>query len=103
MTVAQLKTCETELRAIYDQLTPKHDHQQIRSLIRQAFAPLRDFKVTEEVVPQHAALLQIEKLISPIEDFGRFYPSQQEVHDIIEWDNKPAQEELKPEVIAMKL
>ena len=100
LTVAQLKTCETELRAIYDKLTPKHDHQQIRSLIRQAFAPLRDFKVTEEVVPQHAALLQIEKLISPIEDFGRFYPSQQEVHDIIEWDNKPAQEELKPEVIA---
>ena len=101
LTVAQLKTCETELRAIYDKLTPKHDHQQIRSLIRQAFAPLRDFKVTEEVVPQHAALLQIEKLISPIEDFGRFYPSQQEVHDIIEWDNKPAQVELKPEVIAM--
>ena len=100
LTVAQLKTCETELRAIYDKLTVKHDHQQIRSLIRQAFAPLRDFKVTEEVVPQHAALLQIEKLISPIEDFGRFYPSQQEVHDIIEWDNKPAQEELKPEVIA---
>lgn len=100
LTVAQLKTCETELRAIYDKLTAKHDHQQIRSLIRQAFAPLRDFQVTEEVVPQHAALLQIEKLISPIEDFGRFYPSQQEVHDIIEWDNKPAQEELKPEVIA---
>ena len=100
LTVAQLKTCETELRAIYDKLTVKHDHQQIRSLIRQAFAPLRDFQVTEEVVPQHAALLQIEKLISPIEDFGRFYPSQQEVHDIIEWDNKPAQEELKPEVIA---
>ena len=100
LTVAQLKTCETELRAIYDKLTPKHDDQQIRSLIRQAFAPLRDFKVTEEVVPQHAALLQIEKLISPIEDFGRFYPTQQEVHDIIEWDNKPAQEELKPEVIA---
>ena len=100
LTVAQLKTCETELRAIYDKLTPKHDHQQIRSLIRQAFAPLRDFKVTEEVVPQHAALLQIEKLISPVEDFGCFYPSQQEVHDIIEWDNKPAQEELKPEVIA---
>lgn len=100
LTVAQLKTCETELRAIYDKLTAKHDHQQIRSLIRQAFAPLRDFQVTEEVVPQHAALLQIEKLISPVEDFGRFYPSQQEVHDIIEWDYKPAQEELKPEVIA---
>ena len=98
--VAELKTCEAELRSIYDKLTPKHDHQRIRSLIRQAFQPRRDFKVTEEVVPEHAALLQIEKLISPIEDFGRFYPSQKDVHDIIEWDAKPAQEEVSAEVQA---
>lgn len=96
--VAQLKTCEAELRAIYDKLTPKHDQQRIRSLIRQAFQPRRDFQVTEEVVPEHAALLQIEKLISPIEDFGRFYPSQQTVREIKEWDEKPAQEEVSPEV-----
>ena len=98
--VAELKTCEAELRAIYDKLTPKHDHQRVRSLIRQAFQPRRDFKVTEEVVPEHATLLQIEKLISPIEDFGRYYPSQKDVHDIIEWDAKPAQEEMSAEVQA---
>ncbi len=100
LTVAQLKTCEMELRSIYDKLTPKHNHQRIRSLIRQAFAPLRDFHVTEEVVPQQATLLQIEKLISPIEDHGKYYPSQQVVQEIVNWDNRPTQEELKPEVIA---
>lgn len=100
LTVAQLKTCEIELRSIYDQLTPKHDHQRIRSLIRQAFAPLRDFHVTEEVVPQQAILLQIEKLISPIEDNGKYYPSQQAVQEIVNWDNRPTKEELKPEVMA---
>lgn len=100
LTVAQLKTYETELRSIYDKLTPKHNHQRIRSLIRQAFAPLRDFYVTEEVVPQQAILLQIEKLISPIEDNGKYYPSRQVVQEIVNWDNRPTQEELKPEVIA---
>ena len=100
LTVTQLKTCEIELRSIYDQLTPKHDHQRIRSLIRQAFAPLRNFQVTEEVVPQQATLLQIEKLISPIEDNGKYYPSQQVVQEIVNWDNRPTKEELKPEVMA---
>lgn len=96
--VAELKKYEAELHAIYNALTPKHDYQRVRSLIRQTFQPIRDFKVKEEVVPEKAALLQIEKLISPIEDFGRFYPSQQEVQDIKKWDEHPPQEELSPEV-----
>ncbi len=96
--VAELKKYEAELHAIYNALTPKHDHQRVRSFIRQTFQPIRDFKVKEEVVPEKAALLQIEKLISPIEDFGRFYPSQQEVQDIKKWDERPPQEELSPEV-----
>ncbi len=100
LTVAQLKTCEQELRAIYAKLTPEHDHQRIRSLIRQAFAPLRNIHIKEEVVPQHAALLQIEKLISPVEDNDKYYPAQKAVQEIIDWDNRPSQEEVKPEVIA---
>ena len=96
--VAELKKYEAELHAIYNALTPKHDYQRVRSLIRQTFQPIRDFKVKEEVVPEKAALLQIKKLISHIEAFGRFYPSQQEVQDIKKWDERPPQEELSPEV-----
>ena len=100
ISVRELKTCEAELRDIHNALTPKHDHQRVRSLIRQAFQPRWDFKVREEVVPEHAALLQIEKLISPIEDNGRFYPSQQTVREIKEWDERPVQEAMSAEVQA---
>ena len=82
LNVADLKTCEKELLDVFAQITTnkdgntienkKFDHQRVRSLIRQAFAPVRDFKVTEEVVPCKASLLQIEKLSSPVDDDGRY-------------------------------
>ena len=108
VTVSDLKTCEKELRDIFAQITTnidgntienkKFDHQHIRSLIRQAFAPIRDFKVTEEVVPCKASLLQIEKLTSPVDDDGRYYPAQEEVHKIKEWDDNPPKTEITEEV-----
>lgn len=112
LTVKDLKTCEAELKNIFHQITierdgvtienKKYDHQRIRSLIRQAFAPVRDFKVTEEVVPEKANLLQIEKLTSPTPDSETYYPKQDAVHEILEWDEKPdAQPGLSAEERAM--
>ena len=108
LTVADLKKCESELHTVFAQITTekdgttienkKYDHQRIRSLIRQAFAPLRDFTVKEEILPEQASLLQIERLTSPIEDNEKFFPDQQVVHEIIEWDEKPEEQpELSPE------
>ncbi len=108
LTVADLKKCESELHTVFAQITTekdgstienkKYDHQRIRSLIRQAFAPLRDFTVKEEILPEQASLLQIERLTSPIEDNEKFFPDQQAVHEIIEWDEKPEERpELSPE------
>lgn len=108
LTVADLKKCESELHTIFAQITTekdgstiennKYDHQRIRSLIRQAFAPLRDFTVKEEILPEQASLLQIERLTSPIEDSEKFFPNQQTVHEIIEWDEKSGEQpELSPE------
>lgn len=107
----ELKQYESELKDIFSQITiekngnlienKKYNHQRIRSLIRQAFAPIRDIKVTEEVVPERAKLLQIEKLTSPVEDSGKFYPDQKSVREILEWDEKPPQQELTPEQQAM--
>ena len=75
---------------------------QIRSLIRQAFVPKRDFRTNEEIVPAKANLLQIEKLVSPIEvtDDSHFYPSQKEVKEVLQWDNHAADAPLAPEVQA---
>lgn len=107
LTVSDLKSCEKELKEIFAKITTEKDgttiennkfnHHRIRSLIRQAFAPVRDFKVTEEVVPEQANLLKIEKLISPVEDSEKFYPDQQAVNEIVTWDAKPPQQELTPE------
>ena len=107
LTVSDIKSCEKELKDIFSKITTekdgvtvennKFDHQRIRSLIRQSFAPIRDFKVTEEVVPEQANLLQIEKLISPVEDSEKFYPDQQAVNEIVTWDAKPPQQELSEE------
>ena len=78
----------------------------MRSLIRQAFVPKRDFRTNEEIVPAKANLLQIEKLVSPIEvtDDSHFYPSQKEVKEVLQWDNHAADAPLAPEVqAAMKI
>ena len=107
VTVADLKKCEAELQAIFAMITTekdgvliengKYNHQRVRSLIRQAFAPRRDFTTKEEILPEQASLLQIERLTSPTQDCEKFFPDQQAVHEIITWDEKPPQQELTAE------
>ena len=112
LSIKSLKQYEDVLRAIFNRITEKRDEkvyfslqfdqQEIRSRIRRAFLPKRDFVVKEETVPCHASLLQIEKLVSPlyVADDKAFYPSQEEVHEIVEWDTKPPVQALSPEVLA---
>ncbi|MBR1463537.1 MAG: DEAD/DEAH box helicase family protein [Prevotella sp.] len=110
LSVSHLKTVEKELKTVFEQITidkdgvtienKKYDHQRIRSLIRQAFTPIRDIKVTDEVVPEQARLLQIEKLASPVENSEKYYPSQQAVHEVMDWDERPPHPELSAEVKA---
>lgn len=112
LAVAALRQYTKELTSIFHRITVEEegtlflnhrfDHIQIRSLIRRAFIPNRDFRVNEEIIPAQASLLQIEKLISPVEvvDDNRFYPSQREVKEVLEWDNRPADAPLAPEVLA---
>ena len=99
LSVADLLTCEAELKDLFSRITiekedgvvenSRYDHPRIRSLVRQAFAPRRDFKVLEETVPAKASLLQIEKLTSPVEESQYHYPGQDTVWSILEWDKKP--------------
>ena len=107
VTVAELKKCEAELQTIFVKITTekdgvlvenvKYDHQCIRSLIRQAFAPKRNFTTKEEILPEQANLLQIERLTSPVEDSENFFPDHLAVREIIEWDEKPPQQDLTAE------
>ena len=106
--MTDLKKCEAELQSIFAKISiekdgvlienKKYDHQRIRSLIRQAFAPQRDFTTKEEILPWQASLLQIERLTSPVEDSENFFPNQQTVHEIMEWDGRSEEHpELSPE------
>ena len=110
LSLTDLRRYEEELRAIFSNITmeidngesylsPKYDHKEIRSRIRSAFVPKRDFSVKEETVLCQSQLLQIERLTSPVlvEDDSMFWPEQKEVHRIIEMDGSTPISELSAE------
>lgn len=108
--IIELKKFSNELMAVFKQLViekegvyyfnHKYNQQQIRSLIRQAFLPKRTFDTKEEIIPTKANLLRIESLISPIEATDdRYYPSDEAVKEILEWDDKPITQDFSEEVL----
>lgn len=112
LSIRELQKYHEELKNIFRRITVEEGEtvllncsfaqRQIRSLIRRAFTPKRSFRINEEIIPSQAHLLQIEKLTSPVDvaDDSHFYPSQKEVQKVLEWDNKPADAPLSPEVLA---
>lgn len=114
LALENLKEHEAILRKIFEHITLKdemgntrydnrYDHDCIRSLIRRAFVPKRDFSVKEEIVPCEASLLQIERLVSPVsvQDDKPFFPSQEDVKTIVDWDANAQNKVLSPEELAL--
>lgn len=114
LVLENLKEHEVILRKIFERITLKdemgntrydnrYDHDSIRSLIRRAFVPKRDFSVKEEIVPCEASLLQIERLVSPVfvQDDKPFFPSQEDVKTIVDWDANAQNKVLSPEELAL--
>ena len=114
LTPENLKRHEEALRKIFERITVKdesgntrydsrYDQTDIRSLIRKAFVPKRDFTVREEIVPCEAKLLHIEDHVSPfpLEKGKPFYPSQEDVQVIMDWDNDTQKKVLSPEELAL--
>lgn len=95
LTVKQLREYEPELRRIFDKITrdgmtlPRYDHPRIRSLVRQAFLPRRDYRTRETEDITHAQLLIVGNLHDGIDD-GKFHPSQREVKEIVYIDEHGA-------------
>ena len=101
--LSDLKKYEIPLRSLYDRLTvllpdgchynERYDQERIRSLVRQAFVPRRDFTTREEVITTEASLLQIEKLTSPVTTHlgdTRYHPDEATVQRILEDDKQPS-------------
>jgi len=106
----ELKKYIPELTSIFKQIVVEkedeyyfnheYDQYQIRSLIRQAFLPKRTFETKEETIPTKANLLRIESLFNYIEvTDNRYYPSDDVVEEILEWDNKVEIPEQSEEVL----
>ncbi|WP_337559980.1 DEAD/DEAH box helicase family protein [Phocaeicola plebeius] len=114
LVLENLKEHEVILKKIFERITLKdemgntrydnrYDHDSIRSLIRRAFVPKRDFSVKEEIVPCEASLLQIERFVSPVfvQDDKPFFPSQEDVKTIVDWDANAQNKVLSPEELAL--
>ena len=103
LTVASLRRHEALLRSIFEAITlpdnqadgsrmenTDYDHYQIRANIRKAFVPKRDYTIVEEVVPEEASILSVEhpKSLDVLDD-SRFYPTQEAMQEILDWDANP--------------
>lgn len=77
----------------------KYDHQQIRASIRKVFVPKRDYTIVDEVVPETASILSVERP-KPLDvlDDSRFYPSQETMDNILAWDANPEKVDIPQEV-----
>ncbi len=115
LSMKDLKPYEAQLHKLFDEITiadeqdgeyrtenTEYDHYQIRANIRKAFVPKRDFRISEEVVPDTATILSVEHPMPlDVEDDSRFYPSENVVKEILAWDNDLGKMELPPEVKAI--
>lgn len=110
LNITKLQQYEEDLLAIFKRITSnvdgvtvenmEYDHQRIRSLIRQAFVPKRDFHVIEEVVPDEASLLAIDhfKPTFSVNNTKNVFPSPDVVNEIIDWDEHPDKGDIPVEV-----
>ena len=115
LSMKKMKRYEALLHKLFDEITiadeqdgeyrtenMEYDHYQIRANIRKAFVPKRDFRISEEVVPDTATILSVEQPMPlDVEDDSRFYPSENVVKEILAWDHDPGKMELPPEVKAI--
>lgn len=95
LTMTQLREYEDDLLKIYSKITrnemtlPRYNHERIRSLVRQAFLPKRDYRTRESEDITEAQLLIVEHLPNGYDD-GRYHPSQKEVQEIVYIDEHGA-------------
>lgn len=114
LAVVQLKAHEDTLRKLYakistgtetgyDVLRPGVDHARVKSLIRQAFVPKRDFATREDIISTSASLLQINRLTSPVTaaESAIYHPEPDDVEKIMQADAAPQQVALTPEMQAL--
>jgi len=98
ISLKELYKYNNELQYVFNKITynkdnniyfsSKYDIARVEANIRKSFSPIVTFDTKEDIVPQSANLLLVEKLTNPIETFHpqSFTPEQYEVETIINDD-----------------
>lgn len=99
LTMSELKAYTPELKQIFDTITYKPFGEQhrfrseyniaaVNANIRKAFCDIRDFKTSEELIPEESSLLNVNNFSSEIytDTPERYYPAQSKVENIIKSD-----------------
>ena len=66
----------------------QYDRAAIESRVRLAFSPKRELETHEEVIPEHAQLLLVDKLI-PVTVNDKLYPDEDDTQKILRFDKNP--------------
>jgi hypothetical protein len=115
--VEKLYPYQKQLKVIYQKISEERDgshylkgkyaQREIRANIRKSFVPHRTVQIKEDVIPEQAQLLKIEKLDSPIlvTDKSNYYPSQEDVLKIVDSDrgnNKQLKKNIEATIETLK-
>lgn len=113
ISMSELRQHSDVLKEIFEKITlieddmrvydDTYDQVTIRSHIRQAFMPLRQYSQDEDIKHETFSILKEGEPKSPHEvtDLNRYYPQQTVVEEIVNWDKHPKDKPLTPEVEAL--
>ncbi len=98
ISTARLYEFEEQLQAIFDRITIQgpgisywnqlYDRETIESRIRLAFSPRRELQTSDEIIPETAELLLVNKL-TPVNFHEKLYPDKNDTKKILQFDEKP--------------
>ena len=98
ISTTRLYELEEQLQAIFDGITIQgqgssywnelYDREAIESRIRLAFSPRRELQTRDEIIPEKAELLLVNKL-TPVNVHDKLYPNENDTKKILQFDENP--------------
>ena len=98
ISITRLYEFEEQLQAIFDGITIQgqgssywnelYDREAIESRIRLAYSPMRELQTRDEIIPEKAELLLVNKL-TPVNVHDKLYPNENDTKKILQFDENP--------------
>lgn len=98
ISITRLYEFEEQLQAIFDGITIQgqgssywnelYNREAIESRIRLAYSPMRELQTRDEIIPEKAELLLVNKL-TPVNVHDKLYPNENDTKKILQFDENP--------------